>query len=348
MEVNLCILYVFVIARMGNFGFFCMLSKIRNLTELSMQLTGPYKIDLSFGDVDHFAEAVREWDIDFVQLECGQFRAELSQVGCGDFSLGSAKFNRKLHQFGLPPAGGWTFVVPNHPNIQLQWRGQRLEQNQLMCFPLNGELESVSHRCFDIHTFTISERRVTQKLVELELPCDLLVGREMCNVDSRLILALRLQLGRMLALTAKGVVVGQCALEAELDVLLGYLLSAWASASNQRRAALPSAQSDMLHRVVEYIKAHQYRPIRISELCEHAGVSERTLQYAFKRKFQMTPKQYLQACRLNGVRSAILSRSGVSITDLASEWGFWHMGQFAADYRKLFGVRPNESLRSRA
>lgn len=309
-----------------------------------MHLPEPFKIDLSFRDVDHFTEAVRAWDIDFMQLECGRFRAELSQIGCGDFSLGSAKFDRKLHQFGLPPAGGWTFVVPNYPEMQLQWRGQRLGQHQLMCFPLNGELESVSHRCFDIYTFTISERRVAQKLAELELPFDLLVGRELCNVDPRLILALRFQLGRMHALTAERVVAGQQALQAELDVLLGYVLSAWANASHQRQAALSPAQSQMLRRVVEYIKAHQCRPIRIAELSEYAGVSERTLQYAFKRKFQMTPKQYLQAHRLNGVRSSLLSRSGASIADSASEWGFWHMGQFAADYCKLFGELPKVTL----
>lgn len=122
------------------------------------------------------------------------------------------------------------------------------------------------------------------------------------------------------------------------------MLSAWANVSHQPRQALPSAKSQMLFRVAEHIKAHQHGPIPIADLCAHAGVSERTLQYAFKRKFQMTPKQYLQARRLNGVRSAILSRPGVSITDLASEWGFWHMGQFAADYRKLFGELPKVTL----
>ncbi|MFV2073945.1 MAG: helix-turn-helix domain-containing protein, partial [Thermoanaerobaculales bacterium] len=33
------------------------------------------------------------------------------------------------------------------------------------------------------------------------------------------------------------------------------------------------------------------------------------------------------------------------VTDVANSWGFWHMGQFAADYRRQFGELPSETLR---
>jgi AraC-like DNA-binding protein len=35
----------------------------------------------------------------------------------------------------------------------------------------------------------------------------------------------------------------------------------------------------------------------------------------------------------------------VNITEAAAEWGFWHMGKFAADYRRQFGELPSETLR---
>ena len=28
---------------------------------------------------------------------------------------------------------------------------------------------------------------------------------------------------------------------------------------------------------------------------------------------------------------------------VANEWGFWHMGKFAADYKKLFGFLPSQT-----
>jgi AraC family transcriptional regulator, ethanolamine operon transcriptional activator len=33
-----------------------------------------------------------------------------------------------------------------------------------------------------------------------------------------------------------------------------------------------------------------------------------------------------------------------TIGDIANTWGFWHMGQFAADYRRQFGELPSETL----
>ncbi|MEO1130540.1 MAG: helix-turn-helix domain-containing protein, partial [Planctomycetota bacterium] len=38
------------------------------------------------------------------------------------------------------------------------------------------------------------------------------------------------------------------------------------------------------------------------------------------------------------------ARSDVRIADVAGAHGFWHMGQFAADYRRMFGERPSETV----
>ena len=34
-----------------------------------------------------------------------------------------------------------------------------------------------------------------------------------------------------------------------------------------------------------------------------------------------------------------------TISQIAIEWGFWHMGQFSADYKKMFGETPSTTLR---
>jgi len=51
---------------------------------------------------------------------------------------------------------------------------------------------------------------------------------------------------------------------------------------------------------------------------------------------------------LNEKLSELQSKHGQppNIVDVASRWGFWHMGQLAADYRKHFGELPSETLRS--
>jgi AraC family ethanolamine operon transcriptional activator len=34
------------------------------------------------------------------------------------------------------------------------------------------------------------------------------------------------------------------------------------------------------------------------------------------------------------------------VQDVAAAWGFWHLSQFATDYRKLFGTRPSDTLKA--
>jgi hypothetical protein len=39
----------------------------------------------------------------------------------------------------------------------------------------------------------------------------------------------------------------------------------------------------------------------------------------------------------------LVSQRGFSLADIANKWGFWHLGQFAEDYRLLFGELPSET-----
>jgi AraC family ethanolamine operon transcriptional activator len=53
---------------------------------------------------------------------------------------------------------------------------------------------------------------------------------------------------------------------------------------------------------------------------------------------------------LNAARNDLL-RGDVStakVVEIASGWGFTHMGQFSADYRRMFGEKPSETLHRNA
>ncbi len=87
-------------------------------------------------------------------------------------------------------------------------------------------------------------------------------------------------------------------------------------------------------------------PISISDLHIHSGVCWRTLDRAFKERFGMGPKQYIVAVRLAAVRTALqLAPPHKTITEIASEWGFGHLGRFSASYNKMFGELPSQTLR---
>ncbi|MGH8777599.1 helix-turn-helix domain-containing protein [Paraburkholderia sp.] len=115
-------------------------------------------------------------------------------------------------------------------------------------------------------------------------------------------------------------------------------------------AAMPTRQRRqwIVSEARGYVLAHRERPVGVPELCEQLLVSRRTLQYCFQDVLGMAPATYLRALRLNGARRELgdARQRARSVQDVASAWGFWHLSQFATDYRKLFGMRPSETLKA--
>ena len=85
----------------------------------------------------------------------------------------------------------------------------------------------------------------------------------------------------------------------------------------------------------------------IIDLCRETGVSERTLQYSFKAQLGLSPNTYLRIFRLNRVRNLLRnpSHAGITVTEAAMHWHFWHLGRFSRDYAALFGESPSSTLR---
>ena len=85
----------------------------------------------------------------------------------------------------------------------------------------------------------------------------------------------------------------------------------------------------------------------VTDLCRVTGVSERTLEYAFKEITGLTPMAYLMRLRLHRVRHALLAATPESTTVSAEalNCGFWHFGEFSRAYRHCFGELPSDTLR---
>jgi len=81
----------------------------------------------------------------------------------------------------------------------------------------------------------------------------------------------------------------------------------------------------------------------LENLC---GASGRTLRFAFEDELGLSPKRFLEVHQPNLVFRELRrsDRRSTKIADVASDWGFWHMGKLARDYRRLFGELPSEAL----
>ncbi|HYZ62701.1 MAG TPA: helix-turn-helix domain-containing protein [Acetobacteraceae bacterium] len=104
------------------------------------------------------------------------------------------------------------------------------------------------------------------------------------------------------------------------------------------------------HRLVrltdEYLCANPIRAVYTDDLCQALGVSASALHKAFQDVFGISPHRYLKLRRMSLVRAALLSPSGPwrSVKAAALSYGFWHLGQFAQDYRESYGELPSATL----
>ena len=97
---------------------------------------------------------------------------------------------------------------------------------------------------------------------------------------------------------------------------------------------------------VDFIVESDSPVTSIQELCAITQVSERTLEYAFRERFGLSPKTFTLTHRLNNVRK-ILTYSDPDIDriyEIAGRHGFFHMGQFSSDYKRLFAEQPSVTL----
>jgi AraC-like DNA-binding protein len=101
----------------------------------------------------------------------------------------------------------------------------------------------------------------------------------------------------------------------------------------------------IMRRFRRVLEEHPNRPIYVPEICAAIGVPERTLRLCCQEHLAMSPKQYLTRRRLHLVRRALLSaETEATVTEIATGFGFWHLGRFSAGYQTIFGELPSNTL----
>jgi AraC family ethanolamine operon transcriptional activator len=120
-----------------------------------------------------------------------------------------------------------------------------------------------------------------------------------------------------------------------------------ATRGGQKLVGVTAAQRAAVERAEAYARAHMDPPVTIAALSSVLGMSERNLRNAFHIVRGMSPKQCLLADRLQAVRRALGDAGDrpVTVTGVATDYGFYELGRFARTYRKAFGEAPSDTLR---
>jgi AraC-like DNA-binding protein len=107
-----------------------------------------------------------------------------------------------------------------------------------------------------------------------------------------------------------------------------------------------SARRTIGSRTAAPTEQHADQPLTVGDLIAVSGVSARALFDGFRRFRDASPLAYLRKVRLARVRQQLLeANQDETVSTVATQWGFYQLGRFAALYRATYGEAPSQTLR---
>ncbi len=305
-----------------------------------------FYIDRGFNDFEEFAEVLRSWNIRINQLQPGKPINRLRQLSTGNLQLAFASFTGRTHQLGDAPPGR-TIALCADQNTELVWRKKQVSTDELMIFPTGSELDVVTRNTVNnLFTITMPDDMLASRFRggARDVYDTMLAKHELLRLPSHEFHKIRsLCQNYLQAIDHQPKLFrSHVFLSAMEEKLLFTLSQALLSSDNTLWKPAKKSVRNPWKKIEETLETTLNTPIKVSELSQSTGISERSLLRLFHKRFGLSPKAYLNRVRLCGVRHELKNSSiKVPISDVANNWGFWHMGQFAADYRKFFAELPS-------
>ncbi|EHA13775.1 helix-turn-helix domain-containing protein [Halomonas sp. HAL1] len=295
-------------------------------------------------DADEHAQNLTRWQQEYDQLSPGSFYGRLDEVALETMQVFKEHTGQALRQqCRVWPNSLWIGIPTTRHGTRIN--GQALSEGDVMCRPGGRDFELVTPEEFDIYGLVIQLPALAEAAkrqgMSLDTGWDVMPRRQAANetLNAVAFLIERLLTSQTLSIAS----------HIHQDILLMALLELLQA--EQPSTELPPSyahRKEVVDRVKRYVDEHMDGPVTMDELCQLTHVSRRTLQYSFTAILGISPLQYLRLTRLNRVRRALRAASPKqSVTEIATYWGFWHLGQFAHDYKQQFGECPSHTLNAK-
>ena len=296
-------------------------------------------------NLDHYRAQPGNWDVQVSQLSRGAFQSHIRSLTLPGITVYDNRWGAASQVQGQSP-DGWLMLggVVDPERAGFHWCGQRPDRGKFACAGEGKEIE-----------FTME------------------------NQASDVVLLIRPELLRKTAGSGAGELVrqrqhvnfGVSAGGQLLDVARDLLNSCESQSplleheaiTNRIQSTLLRALEDCFSKVIpDTTDSPNIREQAVHAAIQHvskspqntsawnmsqaAGVSQKTLEIAFKQILGITPGRYLLLRRLNAAHHALAhGRAGeLSVTRVALGLGFTHPGRFSAAYRRLFDEMPSRTL----
>ncbi|MBK8438505.1 MAG: helix-turn-helix domain-containing protein [Rhodobacter sp.] len=298
-------------------------------------------------DVHHQATLLRAWDQEYTQLRAGDFTGSVGTLATPGIKLFSEQMNRAVFQTGALPEGRLAFGLPLRASGRCRICGEDGTADDVLVFSGRSGFEFVSPDLFTFVGIEIdpasSEDPVFVGMVAL-LERVISSDRRSIRIDPAKAAKLGRLLTAMLSDDGPGARLEEWPDQAAAfnRGLVGWLLDMLQPSEPDGGPVTPR-HWQAISAIRQMVKTSPCCPISVAELTVELGLSRRTLQNACQEIVGMSPVQYLRALRLSEARR--MMQRATSVTEVATQFGFWHLGYFSRDYQMMFGELPSATLR---
>jgi AraC-like DNA-binding protein len=302
-------------------------------------------------DPDAYFAGIRNLQVEGVLTRRGQFRAEATRIDL--HRLWMYRSGESLSRImKITPSGRRALLFfPTDPDQPaMQSNGIETSQNQIVMFGLRWAyyLRSSAACRWGTMSLTpedlaaIGEAIIGRELVPPAFPHRI---RPPAPALSRL-LKLHEAAGH-LAKTAPDILAKPEVARAMEQALVEAMVFCLAGGQSDDVRNVRRHRGTVMQRLEEALETNTEGPLYMAELCAAVGVSYWTLRDCCLEYLGMSPKRYLWLRRVHLARRALRSADAESttVTEIATNYGFWELGRFSVAYRSLFGESPSTTLR---
>lgn len=309
---------------------------------------GAWQWRVHTGDADQHAQAQPEWLQEYQQLSGGRFEGFIHHVQLPGLRLVREDSNQATRQRGNLGQGNYGLALAVRQDGPAIFNGQKVQGDALMV-GRGDALDLVTPTNFSLIAVVVQGELLHPLWESMygKQPSPWL--QQQLVVPARPAAAAAVRALHLRAMDDLASATPALRQEGALLQLRDALLMEWIEALPEKvssgELATVAARKRIVDDAVAMMLAHTGEPLSLLQVCRRVGASRRKLNYCFQDVLGASPVKYLRAVRLNGVRRELRAGAG-SVQEAAARWGFWHLGQFARDYKAQFGELPSATRRA--
>ncbi|MDB4837312.1 helix-turn-helix domain-containing protein [Marinomonas sp.] len=294
-------------------------------------------------DADLHASNLTDWQQAYDQTSRGAFYGRIVESTYDGLQVFCEHTNQALQQKCVVWPDSIWLGIPFADQQTSRINGLSVQGNDIMCRPGDYDFQLSTPQEYDLYGLVVDKSKLmgVSSIHGVDLNWKELTEYGRLKVPTKTLTEVRFLLGRLLTMKTP-----PASSRLQQDIVIMALLELLRVEEPQ-----PAKTQSYSHRkkVVDcaqrFLASHLDDAVTVTQLCEVTNVSRRTLQYSFESILGISPIQYLRVSRLNGVRRALVYADNTqTVSHVAARWGFWHMSQFAKDYKHLFGEQPSQTL----